>query len=62
MPADRYAHLRANLAQHHAVHTTRTAIEWCRTCQEHHADETGLCPVCKPVEDVRWSAGDVEAA
>lgn len=51
MPAhDRYAHLRANLARHREVTTERTYVWWCTECQLHQADESGLCPLCRPVE------------
>ena len=45
---DRFAHLRANLAQHRAVTQERTYTWWCTECELHEADESGLCPVCRP--------------
>jgi uncharacterized paraquat-inducible protein A len=50
---DRYAHLRENLALHRAVTAARKSIVWCLECQRHHADESGLCPVCQPAPPVR---------
>jgi hypothetical protein len=45
---DRFAHLRANLAQHRAVTQERTYTWWCTECELHEADESGLCPLCQP--------------
>lgn len=51
MPArDRYAHLRANLQQHRRVTAQRSYTWWCVECQLHQADESGLCPLCRPVQ------------
>ena len=49
MPShDRYAHLRENLTVHREMHAASTSILWCQACGYHHADESGLCPVCRP--------------
>jgi rubrerythrin len=45
---DRYAHLRANLETHRAATAQRTYVWWCTECGLHQADESGLCPVCRP--------------
>ncbi len=45
---DRYAHLRANLEHHRAATEQRSYTWWCTECQLHQADESGLCPVCRP--------------
>ncbi|NUR09232.1 MAG: hypothetical protein HOQ45_19795 [Nocardioidaceae bacterium] len=49
MADDPYAHLRANLERHREVTRERTYVWWCTECQIHQADESGLCPVCRPV-------------
>jgi hypothetical protein len=45
---DPFAHLRANLSLHRAVTQERTYTWWCTECQLHQADESGLCPLCRP--------------
>ena len=47
---DRFAHLRANLERHRAVTAHRTYLWWCIECQLHQADDSGLCPMCRPAE------------
>ena len=56
--SDRFAHLRANLEVHRAATAQRTYTWWCTECELHQADESGLCPLCRP--DVPTS--DVSAA
>jgi hypothetical protein len=57
---DPYAHLRENLAVYRESHAVRTSILWCTDCGYHHADESGLCPVCRPVDgpDLAAAVGD----
>ena len=54
---DRYAHLRANLDLHREVTAERTSVWWCTECQLHQADESGLCPLCQPVEEAALETG-----
>ena len=60
---DRYAHLRQNLAVHREMHAVSTSILWCSACGYHHADASGLCPVCRPTDAPAASAGnDIDSA
>jgi hypothetical protein len=45
---DAFAHLRANLDQFRDATLHHVQQRWCRTCELHQADESGLCPVCRP--------------
>lgn len=45
---DRYAGLRDNLDSHRGATTARTYVWWCGDCQFHEADESRLCPPCRP--------------
>lgn len=29
----------------------RSSVLWCRGCETHLADESGLCPLCLPEDD-----------
>lgn len=61
MPShDPYAHLRENLAVYRESHAVRTSILWCTSCGYHHADESGLCPVCRPVDRLDLAAATGE--
>ena len=56
---DPYAHLRLNLERHRTVTQQRTYTWWCTGCEIHQADESGLCPLCRP--DVPASTGESAA-
>ena len=47
---DPFAHLRLNLEQYRTVTQQRTYTWWCTVCEIHQADESGLCPLCRPDE------------
>ena len=49
---DPFAHLRLNLEQHRTVTQQRTYTWWCTECEIHPADESGLCPLCRPDQPV----------
>jgi hypothetical protein len=57
---DPFAHLRANLDQYRALTSERTYTWWCTECQLHQADESGLCPLCRP--DTPAACSDEPAA
>ncbi len=46
--SDQFAHLRANLDQFRAVTRHETRPAWCRSCEMHRCDDSGLCPLCRP--------------
>ena len=59
---DRYTHLRANLALHRAVTSERTYTWWCSECELHQADESGLCPLCRPGDPSARQPGEAGSA
>lgn len=41
----RYAELKRQVDAHHEA--VNPVANWCRECQQHLADASGLCPICK---------------